>query len=198
MCVILVGKIGKKLHEQAKSQNPDGFSLFTKEQGLIKAPDAIQISKALNSFGIWHYRIRSSGNVDKSNIHPFPVAEGKAYLYHNGVLGAGKGRMSDTAALAETLYNASISTVKSVLASLSSGQRFLLADADDPTNFLLYGDWKVEGGILMSHRMYTGLIYSKQSFAERAGWEDSDITSYAKASNIATYRAYKSELENRK
>lgn len=190
MCVILVGKIGKKLHEQAKSQNPDGFSLFTKSQGLIKAPTVREVDKAVREFGIWHYRIRSSGKVDKSNIHPFPVAGGKAYLYHNGVLGAGKDDMSDTAALAETLYDASIATVKSVLKALSSGQRFLLADAEDPTNYILYGDWKVEGGILMSHKMYTGTAYYSQSYAQRAGWASppTGVTSYAGASNLVKYR----------
>lgn len=184
MCVILVGRIGRKLHEQAKAQNPDGFSLFTKDQGLIKAPNAVQISKALGEFAIWHYRIRSSGKVDKNNIHPFPVAGGRAYLYHNGVLGAGKDDMSDTAALAETLMNVDIPTVKSVLNSLSSGQRFLLADAEDPRKFMLFGDWKVEGGILMSHKMYTGSAYSSQTYAQRAGWESpTDLSSYARASN---------------
>ena len=190
MCVILVGRIGKKLHEQAKAQNPDGFSLFTKAQGLVKAPNAIQVSKALNDFGIWHYRIRSSGKVDKSNIHPFPVAGGKAYLYHNGVLGAGKDDMSDTAALAETLMESDISTVKSVLKALSQSQRFLLADAEDPRKYLLFGDWKVEGGVLMSHKMYSGAVYYSQSAAQRAGWETEPegVTSYARASNLVQYR----------
>ena len=190
MCVILVGRIGKKLHDQARTQNPDGFSLFTKAQGLIKAPNAVQVSKALHDFGIWHYRIRSSGKVDKNNIHPFPVAGGRAYLYHNGVLGSGKDDMSDTAALAETLMDANIETVKSVLRSLSQSQRFLLADAEDPRKYLIFGEWKVEGGVLMSHKMYSGSAYYGQTYAQRAGWESppAGVTSYAKAANLVQYR----------
>lgn len=175
MCIILIGKIGKKLHETAKSQNPDGFSLFTQEQGLIKSPTDEQVKQAVGQFGIWHYRIRSSGAVDQNNIHPFPVAKGKWYLYHNGVLGEGTVQMSDTACLAKTLYDAPVGTVDSVLKSLSNGQRFCLADAKNPLNFRLYGDWKVEKGILMSHKMYySNYYYSKLSTAQKAGWSRSD------------------------
>lgn len=178
MCVILVGKIGRQLHERAKAQNPDGFSLYTRELGLIKAPTEAQVKKALNTFGIWHYRIASSGGVSKENIHPFPVAHGKAYLYHNGVLGDGLPTMSDTACLAKTLYDCSMSTVVSVLKSLETGQRFLLVDSQDPTNFRLYGDWKVHAGVIMSHKNCVSprtVYYSK---ADRAGWSLPSITTY--------------------
>lgn len=169
MCIILVGKIGKDLHFEAKRQNPDGFSMFTKEQGLIKAPTAAQVAKGVEQFGIWHYRIRSSGKVDRENIHPFPVAGGKAYLYHNGVLYPAKGNKSDTRCFAETLYNSPIGTVRSVLRATSTGQRFLLVSATDPTDYLLFGDWKVgDNGVLMSHTMYS--VGARVSYAARAGW----------------------------
>lgn len=174
MCVILIGKIGKKLHNQAKAQNPHGFSLFTQEQGLIKSPTEEQVKEAVNQFGIWHYRIRSSGAVDKNNIHPFPVAEGKWYLYHNGVLGEGTVSLSDTACLAKTLYNVSVGAVDSTLKALSNGQRFALVSTKNPHNFRLYGDWKVESGILMSHKMYTYSRYSNLTYSQRAGWDDVD------------------------
>lgn len=170
MCVILVGKIGHELHERAKAQNKDGFSLFTKELGLIKAPSKEQVDKAVNQFGIWHYRIASSGKVDKNNIHPFRVCKSKYLLYHNGVLGEGTKEMSDTACLAETLYNAPLNTVKSVLRSLSSGNRFLLVNAYDPTEYYLYGDWACMAGVLCSHKVYDYSKYSQMSFAEQAGW----------------------------
>lgn len=188
MCVILVGKIGMELHEQAKAQNPDGFSLFTREQGLIKAPSIAQVKEAVNQFGIWHYRIRSSGKVDLENIHPFPVAHGKAYLYHNGVLGSGTDKYSDTNCLARTLYECPISAVDSVLKALSSGQRLLLADAKDPTKFRLYGDWKVEAGILMSHKMYSASVYSRQSTAQKAGWVTRDESCYGSRFTLSDYR----------
>lgn len=188
MCVILIGRIGKNLHEVAKKQNPDGFSLFTAEQGLIKAPNATQVKKAVEEFGIWHYRIRSSGKVDKENIHPFPVAQGKAYLYHNGILGAGTPEYSDTNCLARTLYDCPISTVESVLNAVSSGQRLLLVDANDPRKFRLYGDWKVESGIIMSHKIYTGSAYSSMSKSQKAGWVTRDESCYPERFSLVDYR----------
>lgn len=193
MCVILIGKIGKDLHLQAKTQNPDGFSLLTKEQGLIKAPNAEQVKKAVGQFGIWHYRIKSSGKVDKTNIHPFPVCNGNYVLYHNGVLGAGTAHFSDTYCLAYTLKYSPLETVKTVLQSLSSGQRFCLANVKDPHEFYLYGDWKVESGVLMSHKMYSASVYYTKSKAVQAGWEgeeddvDSELTSYGVTRDASCY-----------
>lgn len=170
MCIILIGKIGKNLHKQAKAQNPDGFSLFTQKQGLVKAPTEKQVDDAVKEFGIWHYRIASSGKVDEHNIHPFPVAHGKWYLYHNGIIGSGTATKSDTNCLAETLYNSPIRTIDKVLESLSSSNRFCLVNAKDPHEFYLYGNWACEAGVLMSHKMYSATVYAKQTTAQKAGW----------------------------
>ena len=73
MCIILVGNVTKEQHEAARVQNGDGFSLFTQKQGLIKAPTAKQVKEALGDFGIWHYRIATSGDRKSvQNIHPLP------------------------------------------------------------------------------------------------------------------------------
>lgn len=184
MCVILIGKIGKTLHKAAKEQNRDGFSLFTKEQGLIKAPTEEQVEQALGQFGIWHYRIRSSGAVDDRNIHPFKVSGGTYLLYHNGVIGAGTDKLSDTACLAKTLYLSPVKSVMTVLESLSASNRFCLVNAKNPHEFYLYGKWECEAGVLMSHKMYYGAsAYRAASLTkeERAGW-----TSYAKSYGSTT------------
>lgn len=175
MCVILVGRVTKELHETAKEQNKDGFSLFTKKLGLIKNPTDSQVKQALNDFGIWHYRIASSGKVDADNIHPFKVCGGAYLLYHNGVLGEGTVTMSDTACLAKTLYFAPLATAQSVLTALSSGQRLCLVNAKNPFEYYLYGDWKVDKGVLMSHEMYStsSYYYKGLTYEEKAGWSTS-------------------------
>lgn len=157
MCVILVGRINRQQHEMAKRQNPDGFSLFTLKQGLVKAPNAKQVKLALGDFAIWHYRIGTSGKVnpaDVTNIHPFEVCGGKYYLYHNGILGAGVGELSDTNALAKTLYELDVDTVRSTLRALTANQRFVLVDASDPKKYELFGNWACESGVIMSHKLY--------------------------------------------
>nr|DAH56621.1 MAG TPA: YafJ-type amidotransferase class-II [Caudoviricetes sp.] len=164
MCVILIGRITRQQHELAKKQNPDGFSMFTEASGLVKAPKDWQVNAGLGQFGIWHYRIGTSGRMDKSNIHPFRVCKGKYLLYHNGVLGAGLGEMSDTRALAETLYDLSLTTIRTVLESLKERQRFVLVDAKDPTKFELFGAWSCESGVLMSHKLYTPVTTSTKTY----------------------------------
>lgn len=191
MCVILVGRIGKKLHKEAERQNPHGFSLFTKELGLIKAPTREQVDKAVNQWGIWHYRISSSGGISKDNIHPFSVADGKAYLYHNGVIGSGTDTMSDTACLAQTLKETPIQGVISVLQSLSDSNRFLLVDAKNPRNFRIFGKWCAEAGVLMSHKMYTYETYRTLSKGEQAGWEYGDKGIGGYAAYVSHYRGGK-------
>ena len=161
MCIILVGKITKEQHQQALATNKDGFSVFNSSLGLVKAPTQRQVAESLGKFGIWHYRIGTSGSKDTTNIHPFEVCRGKYLLYHNGVLGEGRGNLSDTAALAQTLYDAPLKTVKSVLQALSAGQRFLLVKAAHPRQYLLFGDWVVSGGVLMSHDLYPRLYDNK-------------------------------------
>lgn len=159
MCIILIGNITERQHKLAKQQNPDGFSLFTKELGLIKAPVAGKVQQALETFGIWHYRIGTSGKKDKLNIHPFPVCGGKYLLYHNGILGDGLGDMSDTRALAMTLQNVSFKSACSVLKALENRQRFVLVDAKDPTRFTLFGEWVCDAGVLMSHTLVAPRVY---------------------------------------
>jgi glutamine phosphoribosylpyrophosphate amidotransferase len=155
MCIIIVGKITKRHHEAAKLANGDGFSLFTAEQGLVKAPTDKQVAQAIGKFGIWHYRIATSGDRKSiENVHPFKVCRSKYLLYHNGVLGDGLGEKSDTHALADLLQHASTKTAETVLKSLASTRnRFVIADAKDPTKFYVYGEWVTDAGVLLSHRM---------------------------------------------
>lgn len=192
MCIILIGKIGNVLHEAAKQQNRDGFSLFTKELGLVKAPTQEQVDQAMNQFGIWHYRIRSSGAIDEKNIHPFKVSGGTYLLYHNGVIGSGTAKLSDTACLAKTLYLSPVKTVMTVLESLSQSNRFCLVSAKNPHEFYLYGKWECEAGVLMSHKMYYGASaykYDLLSDSQKAGW-----TSYARSYPTYSKKTRSSQL----
>lgn len=179
MCIILIGNITKEQHQAALDQNRDGFSLYTEELGLVKKPTQAQVKHSIGKFGIWHYRIGTSGRMDEFNIHPFPVCKGKYLLYHNGVLGAGLGEMSDTHALAETLKDVSVKTARSVLRALSTSNRFVLADASDPHKFELFGQWVAEGGVLMSHKLYTPTTVTELPTAYGKGYYSSASDKYS-------------------
>lgn len=165
MCIILVGMITRRQHQLALQANGDGFSLYTEKLGLIKKPSKAEVAQAIGDFGIWHYRIATSGEVGVSNIHPFEVSGGDYLLYHNGVLGEGLGKMSDTRALANTLYFAPVETVRTVLTALADNNRFLLVDAKDPYCFELFGKWVAEAGVIMSRKLYSGYVSSRQPYS---------------------------------
>lgn len=167
MCVILIGKIDKKLHEQALVQNGDGFSLYNEKLGLVKTPTEKQVKESLNKFGIWHYRIATSGKLGDINVHPFPICGGKYLLYHNGILGNGLGEKSDTHALADMLMNVDVRVASSVIQSLSERSRFVIASATDPTWFRVFGKWEAEAGVLLSHKMYTYPKYDRFNLASK-------------------------------
>lgn len=176
MCVILIGSVSRKMHDLAVEQNGDGFSVYSSKLGLIKSPTPEEVKKALGGFAIWHYRIATSGVVDDTNVHPFPICNGRYLLYHNGVLGNGLGNKSDTHAIADMLKDVDINTAASVIRALSSRSRFVIASAADPTNFRVYGDWEAEQGILMSHKMYKAPVYTSYSrlakaLPESAAWQ---------------------------
>lgn len=165
MCVILIGKISRSLHEQALEQNGDGFSLYNEKLGLVKAPTEKQVRASLNQFGIWHYRIATSGKLGDINVHPFPICGGAYLLYHNGVLGNGLGEKSDTHALADMLMDVDIKVATSVIESLTERNRFVIASATDPKWFRLFGKWEAEAGVLLSHKMYTYPRYAGTTLA---------------------------------
>lgn len=79
---------------------------------------------------ILHFRLRSHGDIDIRNVHPFYIYERDAYLFHNGCVSidAPKGR-SDTYAVARMLGEAGISTATlKVLGKLETSSRFIVAE----------------------------------------------------------------------
>lgn len=178
MCIILVGSVTQKMHEQALLENGDGFSVYSEKLGLIKSPTPAQVRMALNDFAIWHYRIGTSGDKSDNNIHPFPICNSKFYLYHNGVLGNGLGDKSDTHALADMLQNVDISVANSVIQSVANRNRFLIVSARSPKDFRVFGEWEADEGILMSHKMYKPVKSVYASSLNKYPYTNSGITDY--------------------
>ncbi len=159
MCNILIGSgISKDIVRSVRRSNPDGYSVLTKEWGLLKNPSDETLDMIIDSktFTIYHFRYGTSGTKgDDFNTHPFLICNGKYYLYHNGVLGEGIGTKSDTHCLAESLEKADFETAVRVVESLASGNRFLIADVTDPLKYYTFGDWHYTRGILSSTSLRT-------------------------------------------
>lgn len=185
MCIILIGKITREQYEQALSENRDGFSLYTKEEGLVKAPTKSLVEKVLKEqqFGIWHFRIGTSGTIDKddpSNIHPFEICGGKYLLYHNGIIGKGDGKRSDTHCLADTLMDATFEAACNVVRNFAGmSNRFVIINAEDVTDYRIFGNWVCEVGVLMSHTMSYGW--------RRGSYNYSKPTTYGKPDDKVWY-----------
>lgn len=94
--------------EESFYNNPDGFGMIYVKKGTLQtfkdmSEDVDRLysiyadAKAKNegsNFAL-HFRIATSGKVNAANCHPFSVSDKLAFI-HNGVIGNGCKRFSDT------------------------------------------------------------------------------------------------------
>ncbi len=160
MCIIIHKETGVKAPNKSTlktcwENNPDGAGYAFLREGESKAmarkgfmefdsffkalkKDKVQVNDTL----IIHFRIGTSGRLDETATHPFPVSRSVTdlraleyrttdLLFHNGVLSGGSQSLSDTQEfvrdIVAPLKNVlSDSGVHEVLEHLSSGSRLLL------------------------------------------------------------------------
>ena len=99
MCIIILnkkGKLSEKVLQQASLSNRDGAGIMYAVNGKIhvrKSLDNNDIIAEYNrvrkdfpdiAIGL-HFRIKTDGEIDTANCHPYKVNEG-TYLMHNGIL----------------------------------------------------------------------------------------------------------------
>ena len=203
MCVICYKPLGISLPNNFDeicwncfSSNPDGAGIAW----LPKRANKVHIFKGFMSFdSFWdkfeslhvlesdilalHFRIATSGNVDATMCHPFPVTDKihllqasetkvKRCLLHNGILGEGKGALSDTALfikekLVPTLRKTMSfnRTLLECLTPYEKKNRFLIVDAKT-FDVALFGEW--------THDKETGLYFSNNSYQNFYEWEDQE------------------------
>ena len=142
-----------------------------------------------------HFRIATSGNVDATMCHPFPVtdkvtllqaseAKVKRCFLHNGIFGEGKGALSDTAVfIREKLVPALRKTcslqraMQETFKVHESSNRVLTIDAET-LEVAMYGNWIHDKatGLYFSNNSYQGTFYEwedQESFCPVCGqWAD--------------------------
>ena len=129
-----------------------------------------------NSIWVAHFRIGTSGKIDGSNTHPFPVCnnyrimkktkyETDVIAAHNGIMSKGEEDFSDTMKhikeilfpLRNKLNKKEFLNIFEMLCDSSSNRWFL---ADSKTT-LLFGEWK----------KFEGSYYSNTSYEKVKAWK---------------------------
>lgn len=228
MCIIAYKPKGikspsKNVLKTCFNNNPDGAGLLV----LRKDSNVINIYKGFFSFdsfycvaksldigiddiAVYHFRIATSGLINEGNCHPFPISNvvqdltatyietDKAFV-HNGIIGKGKGKLSDTMIyvkdkLFPMRHSLSTKKIQKKIEKDTKGSRTITIDTESDT-ILLTGDWIESDGILYSNSTYrkrescfskkwdklydTGKDNAEDSALCPMCFEHSDIISYA-------------------
>lgn len=187
MCIIAYKPKGiqapsKNILQTCFDNNPDGAGLLLIRKdsniiniykGFFSFDSFYQVVKSLNigtdDISVYHFRIATSGLIDSGNCHPFPISNivkdltatyietDKAFV-HNGVIGKGKGKLSDTMVyVKDKLFpmRHSLSTKKAQkkIEKDTVGSRTITIDTATNT-ILLTGEWIDNDGILYSNSTY--------------------------------------------
>jgi hypothetical protein len=217
MCIIIVNKVGTIPYEQLEeswSRNDHGAGLAYVDNGVLLVyktmvkEEFIHMYKSLKESGvglvILHFRIRTHGLTDVSNVHPFAVNE-RLVLFHNGTIRMDYDKddtpfeltsqqwkdMSDTAQFAVFLrYNFPINFTRSkknlnVVRKLIAGyNKLVFLNHNNEVTFVNehLGHW-FEGNWYSneSYKPRPVVVYEAQPYERNLGraYYDEDVVSYA-------------------
>lgn len=140
MCLIIVSPKGhdvkKAVIQSAMFSNPDGVGImFDGKIEKYLAPSVEFIHARLlelcdKKFAV-HFRMKTHGEVDLENTHPYTLPNGKGYLMHNGILPCGNDwdkTKSDTWHYIRLHLNKGKIDWQSHGATIGSGNKFVFMD----------------------------------------------------------------------
>lgn len=223
MCIIAYKPKGIQAPQKAVLQtcfnnNPDGAGLLLLRKdsniisiykGFFSFDSFYQVAKSLDigidDIAVYHFRIATSGLIDAGNCHPFPISNvvqdltatyietDKAFV-HNGIIGKGKGKLSDTMIyvkdkLFPMRHSLSVKKTQKKIEKDTMGSRTITIDTVTNT-ILLTGEWIDIDGVKFSNSTYRkressfSKKWDKYDNAEDSAlcpmcFERSDIISYA-------------------
>lgn len=171
MCLIIQKPAGKTVDkwvlESALNYNQDGFGLMYHDNNgpVVKKWKQLGIKrinklvKALTDVELAiHFRMATHGKVDKSNAHPFPLANG-AHMMHNGILSAyapadRDGKLSDTQIFVNTYLNKMVELGPIDVPALEQeiqGNALAILDSDGDMRLYGKGRWVEHYGLKFSN-----------------------------------------------
>jgi len=159
-----------------------GFMTF---DDLMAALDKAPVGK--DSLLAIHFRISTAGGISPGNTHPFPVSKDEAELVrltgeadnavmHNGILGQGKGALSDTMVytrnvLANLIGLIGHPNVFDAIANTSAGSRLLIFTKE---MYYTTGEWVEDKatGLWYSNETYKPAYYHSYTHKWKDEWWD--------------------------
>lgn len=200
MCLLMVSKPNALPSEKdlvcACSNNPDGFGYAIRTKDTIITgrgldwEDVVERyynarNKNMGGWAMFHARLATHGNVDKSNCHPFRVGGStKTILAHNGILPievpTGESR-SDTRLFAEVVFPKKAKSLDNKkwfkkLEKWASGNKIAIMSVNDGLKKPIYivneslGKWDNDGN-WWSNDSYKFSYYRSYALST-AGYED--------------------------
>lgn len=199
MCVIVfkdnfASLPSENVLRQCFRNNPDGAglaiirptsSLVEIHKGFMDADSFIDFAKSAVSpedIAAYHFRITTAGGTSPQNCHPFPVSEHvddlkalhvntRFAVVHNGILGKGKGKLSDTQLyirdrLAPRHFRRFSHALLANVERETAGSRILLLDGEAHDVAKLGSGWITDNE--------TGLAFSNETYKPRQypAWYD--------------------------
>lgn len=179
MCIILLDKVGGSVTEaqirNMFTRNGDGLGIIPltgRKREAFKVGNPQSVDEVLEVWSRFkdepyaaHLRLKTHGEIDEANCHPYPLWDDNHWLFHNGVLGVVPEidkKMSDTWHLAEYFLKP---IGKKLFQLLEDEQfRFSLGKMIGPTNKLVFvsplavhiineqaGTWRNENNLWLSN-----------------------------------------------
>lgn len=198
MCIIIVKKSevdipSKKILAECNNNNPDGIGIAYLKAGSCQVrikKDFKNVKKLYNFLDanidkkdllMIHFRIATSGNVDKGNRHPFPISDNRGLMRelnvitnmamsHNGILSqhswmntkfsdSQKFVMNVLSGIRNELDNPAIQIL---IKDYIKNDKLAILNKDG--KFTMFGDFIEDGGLFYSNNSYKKAVFDWRSW----------------------------------
>ncbi len=157
MCVIVHKSKSKKFSDKdfvaCWKRNSDGLGfvstspIFNFQKGIMELKEALEITRPFREKGsesVFHFRIKSTGEVCADQTHPFQcnyikTPELKRLLFHNGTIHEfSPNNQSDSQMVADIISRLSTKDITQLITNIGGWSRFILIEETVKNNFKIY------------------------------------------------------------
>jgi predicted glutamine amidotransferase len=190
MCLIITGPAAKVrqtllttpgLLRDIYGSNKDGIgAMFTTDDGALNVTKALPTDLAAAADFIeklpesdrhlaLHFRMRTHGNIDLENCHPYPIVDGQMHLMHNGIIShvddSSDKSKSDTWHYIEQVLKPQIEAAPQI-ARVPAWQQLVADDIGNSNKLVLLGK---DGHMIVFNR-HSGIEHDGMWFSNTYAW----------------------------